>query len=169
MTISNTTAAAATTPTGYTTKAAASPDTVTNPSANLGESDFLTMLVTQLENQDPTNPTSNTDMIAEMSQFNSLAQLTDMNTSSTTANSSLSSLNTNIEALIAMQNTTQAASLIGKTVTVNIPASTASDGTAIPASTVTGPVSVVTFVNGTPMININGTTYGLSQVATISA
>jgi flagellar basal-body rod modification protein FlgD len=167
MTISNTTAAS--TVAGYTTSAGATPDTVTNPKSTLGESDFLSLLITQLQNQDPTNPTSDTDMIADMSQFNSLDQLTSMNTNTTASNSSLDSLNTNIEALIAMQNTTQAAGLIGKTVTISIPASTASDGTAIPASTVSGSVSGVNFVNGSPMIQVNGQEYGLSTITSISA
>jgi hypothetical protein len=68
-----------------------------------------------------------------------------------------------------MQNTTQAAGLIGKTVTISIPASTASDGTAIPASTVSGSVSGVNFVNGSPMIQVNGQEYGLSTITSISA
>lgn len=159
MTIANTATTAAAV-TGYTTKASATPDTVTNPSENLGESDFLAMLITQLQNQDPTDPTSNTDMIANMSQFNSLSQLTSMNSTSTSENSSLTSLNQNIEALIAMQNTTQAASLIGKTVSLT-------DSTS--GAVVSGTVSAVNFVSGTPMLTVNGQQYGLSTVTQISA
>jgi flagellar basal-body rod modification protein FlgD len=157
MTISNTTAAV---PAGYTTSAGATPDTVTNPKSNLGESDFLSLLITQLQNQDPTNPTSSTDMIADMSQFNSLDQLSSMNTNMSTESSSLNSLNQNLEALIAMQNTTQAAALIGKTVSLTDPTS---------GATISGTVSGINFVNGSPKLTVNGQQYGLATVTSISA
>jgi flagellar basal-body rod modification protein FlgD len=55
--------------------------TVTNPSSQLTESDFLNLLVTQLENQDPTNPESSTDFASQMAQFSSLTGMNDLNSS----------------------------------------------------------------------------------------
>jgi flagellar basal-body rod modification protein FlgD len=46
----------------------------------LNKEDFLTLLVAQLENQDPLNPTDPTQFTAQLAQFSSLEQLIDINT-----------------------------------------------------------------------------------------
>ncbi|MCF6239360.1 MAG: flagellar hook assembly protein FlgD, partial [Candidatus Marinimicrobia bacterium] len=48
-------------------------------SNTLGEDDFLTLLVAQLENQDPLEPQSDTEFIAQLAQFSSLEQQTTTN------------------------------------------------------------------------------------------
>ena len=55
--------------TSATTNAAQSPD----------ENSFLTLLVTQLKNQDPLSPQDSSQFVAELAQFNSLNQLISIN------------------------------------------------------------------------------------------
>jgi len=71
----------------------------------LGKDEFLKMLIAQLQNQDPLNPMDGTDFTAQLAQFSSLEQLTNMNT--------------NLETLTSnqmMTNQVQSVSLLGKEV-----------------------------------------------------
>jgi len=74
----------------------------------LTQDDFLQMLIAQLQNQDPLNPLSGTDFAAQLAQFSSLDQLTQINTQLSTLASSLSS-----------SNNSQVVGLIGDTVVAN--------------------------------------------------
>lgn len=49
-------------------------------STTLGQADFLKLMTAQLNNQDPFAPVDNTQMVAQMAQFSSLAGITDMST-----------------------------------------------------------------------------------------
>ncbi len=71
----------------------------------LGKDDFLKILITQLQNQDPSNPMDDREFIAQMAQFSSLEQMTNMNT----AIQKLASLQSS-------QNLVQHSELIGKQV-----------------------------------------------------
>jgi flagellar basal-body rod modification protein FlgD len=46
----------------------------------LDQSDFLALMTAQMKNQDPFNPVDNTQMIAQMAQFSSVAGISEMNT-----------------------------------------------------------------------------------------
>ena len=48
-------------------------------STTLGQADFLKLMTAQMQNQDPFNPTDNTQMVAQMAQFSSLAGINDTN------------------------------------------------------------------------------------------
>lgn len=82
-------------------------DASNNPSSTLNQSDFLKLLVAQIQYQDPMNPQSDTEMAAQMAQFTSLQQATQ----------STSSL-----AMI------QANSLVGSTVNVQIDSQNSTSG-----------------------------------------
>jgi flagellar basal-body rod modification protein FlgD len=87
---------------------AVSNDTVSGPQQTLTQNDFMQLLVAQMENQDPLNPQSDTDMAAQMAQFTSLTQ-------SSAMASSLSMM--------------QANSLIGSTVTIQVDSQNTTSGT----------------------------------------
>jgi flagellar basal-body rod modification protein FlgD len=79
-----------------------------NDPSQLGESDFLKLLTTQLQQQDPTQPMDNTAMVAQLAQFSALEQMTNVNT---TLTQMLTGQGTALEAT--------AASMVGKTAIFN--------------------------------------------------
>jgi flagellar basal-body rod modification protein FlgD len=52
----------------------------TKKSNTLGQDEFMTMLLAQLKNQDPLNPMDGKDFAAQLAQFSSLQQLSNLNT-----------------------------------------------------------------------------------------
>lgn len=51
------------------------------PSPDLGKDEFMKILMTQLQNQDPLNPMEDKDFIAQMATFSSLEQMMNMSQS----------------------------------------------------------------------------------------
>lgn len=70
-----TVAAPNTTPNATSTPPAASGTGLSNTSNMLNGNDFMTLLVAQLKNQDPTQPMDPTQFVTQLVQFNSLEQL----------------------------------------------------------------------------------------------
>ena len=56
-------------------------DSQTSNSDKLGQSDFLKLMTTQLQNQDPFAPMDNGDFIAQMAQFSTVTGIQEMNSS----------------------------------------------------------------------------------------
>jgi flagellar basal-body rod modification protein FlgD len=70
-----------------------SPNKIQSSNFNLKTDDFIKMMITQLQNQDPTDPVKNQDLLAQMSQIGQLQSTTDLQTTmkSFTLQNSLSS------------------------------------------------------------------------------
>lgn len=55
--------------------------TQSSPSSQLGKDEFLQILMTQLQNQDPLNPMDDKEFISQMATFSSLEQMMNMSNS----------------------------------------------------------------------------------------
>ena len=105
----------------------------------VSENTFLTLLITQLKNQDPMNPQDSSQFVAQLASFSSLEQMTSMNT--------------------AMNNVldNSATSLIGQNVTL-----LDSSG-----NLVQGTVQGVVYYSNTPAVQVNGTNYPLADIQNV--
>ncbi len=52
--------------------------TATNNTSELGQDDFMELMIAQLENQDPTNPQDNTEFLAQIAQFSTVSGVQDL-------------------------------------------------------------------------------------------
>jgi flagellar basal-body rod modification protein FlgD len=93
-----------------TSSGSTSSDSITGSiSQTMNKDDFLKLLVTQLQYQDPMSPEDPKDFVAQLAQFSSLEQQINSNTN-------LENLSKVIQNLQQSQNMAQGVSLLGKTV-----------------------------------------------------
>ena len=121
---------------------------------------FLTLMLQQLQNQDPTQPTDNTEWLAQLAQYSTLEQMTQMNEGFENCMSYLSALYSDIAANAEI---TQTLSMIGKEVTVKIPAEKEGEKDTI----ITGKVEEASFEEGTGKVKINGEYYSIANIISI--
>jgi flagellar basal-body rod modification protein FlgD len=107
----------------------------------LDKDDFLKILITQLSHQDPTQPMQDQEFIAQMAQFSSLEQMTNMSQG--------------LAKVADLMSRAQAVSLLGKLVEV-------SDGT----GTAQGIVDAVSGMDY-PQLLVNGRFFDYSQVMSV--
>lgn len=107
----------------------------------LGKDAFLQLLVAQMKYQDPLNPSTDTEFVAQLAQFSALEQM--QNLSQTSLNS-------------------QAFSLVGKEVIIKV--TNASSGA---ISYVQGPVDYVTVKSGEAKLSVNDELYDIDDLYTV--
>jgi flagellar basal-body rod modification protein FlgD len=105
---------------------------------------FLKLMVAQLKNQDPLNPTDSSQFLAQTAQFTSLEKLT------TVADQTQQAL--------SAQLAFGASGLVGKTVGYTDPN----------GASATGAVSSVRFTSSGPMLQISGTDVPLSSINSVT-
>jgi flagellar basal-body rod modification protein FlgD len=108
---------------------------------NLGKEDFLKILLTQLTHQDPSAPMEDKEFIAQMAQFSSLEQMTNMAA--------------DFAKMARMLKVTEASGALGKAVDINFE-----------DYSVQGIVQAVTREDA-PRILVNGKFYDWEQVSTV--
>lgn len=122
--------------------------TAATQAAGIGQDDFLKILLTQLNYQDPLKPMDNQQFVAQMAQFTSLEQTRQAND--------------HLENLLTIQSATQSIGLIGRTVQIST-----TSGTTV------GEVTALTFVDGQPQMTVKTASGAflagitLSQVSTV--
>ncbi len=110
-------------------------------SQDLNKDDFLKILLTQLTHQDPTSPLEDKEFVAQMAQFSSLEQMTNM------ASSFAEMTNTLL--------TGQAMGVIGRTVEV-----------AVGDEVVRGTASGIT-AGSDPQVRVNGNYYSYNDILSV--
>jgi flagellar basal-body rod modification protein FlgD len=117
----------------------------------LGKDEFFKLLIAQLKNQDPLNPQDGAAFSAQLAQFSSLEQLTNLNTAMTAQNLNYTNL------LNA-----QVVNLIGKKVTAeHVDASTSE------TTTISGDVSAIQFKDKAIYLTVNGQEIAFSDVKSV--
>lgn len=104
--------------------------TETSKQSTIDQESFIKLFLSQLQFQDPLEPVDNREFLAQLAQFSNLEQVRQ-----TTANT---------EGLLVMQSSSQALSLLGKTVSL------VGDGTSLD----TGSVIAVAFTNSGPELSV---------------
>ncbi|MEZ6095632.1 MAG: flagellar hook capping FlgD N-terminal domain-containing protein [Pirellulaceae bacterium] len=115
-------------------------------SSQLKQTDFLTLLTTQLRYQDPTSPVEQDTFISQLSQFSTLE--------------GINNLNSGFEQLLKLQEISQGVELVGKNVSYQDP---------ISGNLKSGEVEQVTILNGNLVATVDGTPVNIDRIAAIRA
>ena len=121
---------------------------------------FLTLMLQQLQNQDPTQPTDNTEWLSQLAQYSSLEQMTQMNEGFQDCRSYLSAMYND---MVTNAEITQTLSLIGKDVTISIQDPDDKEKT----QEITGTVTEASFEDGSGKIKVNGEYYSIANIVSI--
>lgn len=111
--------------------------------ASITPDDFLKMLITELQNQDPMNPTNSDQIMQQISEIRNIQATSD--------------LTSTLSSVALGQSLATASNLIGRQV----------EGLTADGSQVSGAVSSVSMKNGSPELNIGSQTLTLANVTSV--
>jgi flagellar basal-body rod modification protein FlgD len=117
----------------------------TNSLTSLTTQDFTNMLVAELQNQDPTQPITNSELMQEVGQIQTIQ--------------STQQLTTTLQSVLLGQNVATAGNLIGRSV----------QGQDANGNPVAGTVSSVSIANGAATLNVGTSSMPLSNVTQITS
>jgi len=109
--------------------------------------DYMTLLITELQNQNPLDPLNNQQMAQQLAQFSQLEMTEEMNGNIGTMNSTMEAMNSTFQGALLMAEYDYARSLLGKQVSFY------SNNY---EQNVTGNASKLRFENGVPKLEVQG-------------
>ena len=121
---------------------------------------FLTLMLKQLECQDPTEPTDNTEWLSQLAQYSSLEQMSQMNSG---LENCAKYINAMYDDMMLNSEISQTLSMIGKDVTLHIP----NEEDPKNPTVVSGNVTEASFESGSGMIKVNDKYYSIENVVSI--
>ena len=121
---------------------------------------FLTLMLKQLESQDPTEPMDNTQWLSQLAQYSSLEQMTQMNSG---LENCAKYINAMYDDMMLNSEINQTLAMIGKDVTLQIPNEVDPKN----PTKITGKVTEASFEDGSGKIKVNGEYYSIENVISI--
>lgn len=112
----------------------------TDAYSNLKIEDFIKLMITELQNQDPLNPMDNGQLLQQLSSMQTI--------------NSTSKLTTTLDSVLLGQNLANAGALIGKTI----------NGLTADGEDVTGKVEQATLVGNVPYLNVGDKSVPIANV-----
>jgi flagellar basal-body rod modification protein FlgD len=115
-----------------------------NGLTNIAQDQYIKLLVAQLQNQNPLDPVSNTELLGQVTQFSTLQ--------------GINQLNASFSELLTLQQLTQGSSLLGRQVTYQVPNSD---------TLASGIVSALAVDNGSIVLRVGQANVSLAQVRAV--
>ena len=109
---------------------------------DITSADFMTLLLTQMRNQDPLEPMKNEEFMSQLTQMNSL--------------SALKSMDSNLQKMTTQSEITEATALIGKMVEAS-------------AKSISGVVTSVSLEDGSVMVQIGSEKIAISDITSVTS
>ncbi len=115
-------------------------------SAETQKIDFMQLLITQMQNQNPLDPMNNQEMAAQLATFSQLEMTEEMNSNIEDMNTSMAELSKSFEGAMLVAEIDYAKSLLSKDVTFYDPEY---------GQDITGKVKKITFDGGRPQLEVH--------------